>query len=115
LDEPIFHTGRYSATLESWVCGELAKTLSLTPEPWQIFHYRDKDQVEVDFKLECTDRQLIGIEVKAAVTVTANDFRGLRELQTLTGTSFISGIVLYDGDQVLSFGERLWAVPLALI
>jgi predicted AAA+ superfamily ATPase len=106
---------RFGATLESWVCGELAKTLSLTPEPWQIFHYRDKDQVEVDFVLESTDRQLIGIEVKAAATVTPKDFRGLRKLQTLTGASFTSGIVLYDGEQVLSFGERLWAIPLALI
>jgi predicted AAA+ superfamily ATPase len=106
---------RFGATLESWVCGELAKTFSLTPEPWQIFYYRDKDQVEVDFVLESTDRQLIGIEVKAAATVTRNDFRGLRKLQMLTGTSFVSGIVLYDGDQVLPFGERLWAVPLALI
>jgi len=106
---------RFGATLESWVCGELAKTLSLTPEPWQIFHYRDKDRVEVDFVLESTDRQLIGIEVKAAATVTRDDFRGLKKLKTLTGTSFTSGIVLYDGDQVLPFGERLWAVPLALM
>jgi predicted AAA+ superfamily ATPase len=106
---------RFGATLESWVCGELAKTLSLTPEPWQILHYRDKDQVEVDFVLESSDRQLIGIEVKAAATVTRADFRGLQKLQTLTGANFVSGIVLYDGEQVLSMGERLWAVPLALM
>lgn len=106
---------RFGATLESWVCGELAKTLSLTPEPWQLLHYRDKDQVEVDFILESTDRQLIGIEVKAAASVTSADFRGLQKLQSLTGTYFTSGIVLYDGEQVLSMGERLWAVPLALM
>lgn len=106
---------RFGATLESWVCGELAKTLSLTPEPWQVMHYRDKDQVEVDFILESSDRQLIGIEVKAAASVTTADFRGLKKLQTLTGANFTSGIVLYDGEQVLSMGERLWAVPLALI
>lgn len=106
---------RFGATLESWVCGELAKLLTLTPEPWQIYHYRDKDQVEVDFILEGSDRQLIGIEVKAAATVTHEDFRGLKKLQTLTGKRFISGIVLYDGEQVLSFGDGLWAVPLALL
>jgi hypothetical protein len=106
---------RFGATLESWVCGELSKTLSLTPEPWQIFHYRDKDQVEVDFVLESTDRQLIGIEVKAAATVNHNDFRGLKKLKALTGKRFVSGIVLHDGDQVLPFGEGLWAVPLAML
>lgn len=107
--------GRFGATLESWVCAELAKILSLTPEPWQIFHYRDKDKVEVDFILESTDRQLIGIEVKASATVTSDDFRGLKKLESLTQTRFVSGIVLYDGDQVLPFGERLWAVPLAYL
>jgi predicted AAA+ superfamily ATPase len=106
---------RFGATLESWVCGELAKTLSLTPEPWQLLHYRDKDQVEVDFILESTDRQLVGIEVKAAASVTSADFRGLKKLQKLTGANFTSGILLYDGEQVLSMGERLWAVPLALM
>jgi hypothetical protein len=106
---------RFGATLESWVCGELSKTLSLTPEPWQIFHYRDKDQVEVDFVLESTDRQLIGIEVKAAATVNHNDFRGLKKLKALTGKRFVSGIVFHDGDQVLPFGEGLWAVPLAML
>jgi predicted AAA+ superfamily ATPase len=106
---------RFGATLESWVCGELAKTLSLGPDPWQMLFYRDKDQVEVDFVLEGPDRQIIGIEVKASATVGGADFRGLKKLQNLTSDRFVSGIVLHDGDRVLPFGERLWAVPLAFI
>lgn len=106
---------RFGATLESWTCGELVKTLSLTSEPWQIYHYRDKDQVEVDFVLESPDRQLIGIEVKAAATVTHNDFRGLKKLQSLTGKRFTTGIVLYDGDRALPFGESMWAIPMSLL
>lgn len=106
---------RFGATLESWVCGELAKALSLTPEPWQILHYRDKDQVEVDFVLETPDRRLIGIEVKSAVTVTKDDFRGLKKLRALTGEQFVSGIILHDGEQALPFGPGLWAIPLAML
>lgn len=106
---------RFGATLESWVCGELAKILSLTPEPWQIFHYRDKDQVEVDFVLESPDRQLVGIEVKASATVVPGDFRGLKRLHALAGNRFASGIVLHDGDRALPMGERLWAVPFAML
>lgn len=106
---------RFGATLESWTCGELIKTLSLTPDPWQIYHYRDKDQVEVDFVLESPDRQLIGIEVKAAATVTHDDFRGLKKLQSLTGKRFTTGIVLHDGDHALPFGESMWAVPLSML
>jgi predicted AAA+ superfamily ATPase len=89
--------------------------MALDDEPWHLAHYRDKDQVEVDFVMESPLREVIGIEVKAAATVTSADFRGLRRLKEHTGKDFIAGIVLYDGDKALPFGERMWAVPLAAL
>lgn len=103
---------RFGATLETWVYGELLKLLSITPESWFLSHFRDKDQVEVDFVLESPQREVIGIEVKAAASVNSNDFKGLRKLRQLVGPPFVTGIVLYDGTQALSFGEGFWAVPL---
>ena len=106
---------RFGAILESWVFGELLKIISLTPGPWFLSHYRDKDQIEVDFVLESPLRAIIGIEVKAAATVTAADFKGLRRLRDLCGSAFVSGIVLYDGTDALPFGDGLWAVPLGVL
>jgi predicted AAA+ superfamily ATPase len=106
---------RWGATLETWVHAELRKAIALSPEPWYLSHYRDKDQVEVDFVLEDSLRQVIGVEVKAAATVQPQDFKGLKRLQALAGDSFISGIVLYDGEHALPFGDRLWAVPLSAL
>lgn len=103
---------RYGATLETWVYGEVQKAIALTADDWQVFHYRDKDQVEVDFVLENRQRQIIGLEVKASATVLASDFKGLRKLRQLAGNEFISGILLYDGEQALSFGDGMWSVPL---
>lgn len=103
---------RFGATLETWVYGELLKLLSITPETWFLSHYRDKDQVEVDFVLESALREVIGIEVKAAASVTAKDFKGLRKLRENAGAQFVTGIVLYDGAHALPFGDGLWAVPL---
>lgn len=104
--------GRFGAILESWVYGELLKIINLSAEGWFISHYRDKDQVEVDFVLESPLRAVIGIEVKAAATVTASDFKGLRRLREHCGQAFTSGIVLYDGTAAVPFGNDLWAVPL---
>ena len=106
---------RFGAILESWVHGELLKTLSLTSEPWFLSHYRDKDQVEVDFVVESPLRAILAIEVKAAATVTAADFKGIRRLRDQCGEAFVSGIVLYDGYEALPFGDDLWAVPLSYL
>lgn len=103
---------RFGATLETWVYGELLKTLALGQESWFLFHYRDKDQVEVDFVLESPLGEIVGIEVKASATVGPADFKGLRRLAALCPERFRAGAVLYDGEHVLPFGDGLVAVPL---
>jgi uncharacterized protein len=105
----------FGALLETWVYGELLKTINITDEPWHIYYYRDKDQIEVDFVLENNERKIIGIEVKASSTIFNQDFRGLRKLASLAEKDWLSGIVLYNGEQCLSFGENLWAIPFSLL
>ena len=36
---------------------------------------------------------------------------GLRRLRQVTGSRFKAGVVLYDGETCLGFGDRLFAVP----
>lgn len=80
--------------------------------PVAFHHFRDKDGVEVDMVIEASGQRIAGIEVKAAATVTAADFRGLRKLQESTGKNFAAGVVLYDGEVTAPFGDRLNAVPI---
>jgi hypothetical protein len=101
--------------LENFAIGEVARQLTWAEEPVQLFHYRDRDQVEVDMVLEHAAGTVIGIEVKAAETVRAEDFRGLRYLANRLGDRFRAGIVLYAGEQQLSFGDRLTALPMAAL
>lgn len=102
------------STLESFVFGELAKAENLTDE-LVISHYRDKDEVEVDFVIEKGAGIVVGIEVKASSTVYASDFRGLRKLADRVGSRFAQGVVLYDGTHVLPFGEKLSAAPISAL
>lgn len=98
--------------LETFVFQELRRQASWHEDTHAFFHYRDKDGVEVDIVIERGARAVVGVEVKAAATVTPADFRGLRKLKAATGERFAGGVVLYDGEICASFGDGLRAVPL---
>ena len=100
--------------LESFVYQELRKQAEATGLPFQFYHMRDKDGLEVDIVVEQGQR-IAGVEVKAAASVSAADFKGLRKLQQNTSRDFMGGMLLYDGDSLLSFGGGLYAVPLRLL
>jgi uncharacterized protein len=98
--------------LETFVFQELRRQASWRDELVNFFHFRDKDNAEVDIVIERGAQELAGVEVKASATVTASDFRGLRKLKAAAGKRFTAGVVLYDGEMSASFGDGLWAVPL---
>jgi hypothetical protein len=98
--------------LESFVAMELLRQSDWAEEPVSLYHYRDKEQREVDVIVERYSGEVAGIEVKASATVSARDFAGLRYLREKLGSRFKGGVVLYAGSDTLPFGERLAAVPL---
>jgi uncharacterized protein len=98
--------------LETFVYQELKRQASWHDKNHDFFHYRDKDQVEVDIVIERGVTELVGIEIKSSATVTATDFKGLQKLQQIAGKRFVGGVVLYDGEISVGFGEKLFAVPI---
>ncbi|HLM85288.1 MAG TPA: ATP-binding protein [Solirubrobacteraceae bacterium] len=100
------------SVFETFVAMELARQRDWADSPPALFHYRDKQQREVDVVLELGSGEVAGVEVKTAAGVQPRDFAGLRHLRDKLGTRFKAGVVLYTGKQTLSFGERLHAVPL---
>ena len=80
-----------------------------------MYHYRDKDQDEVDLVIETGSGTLVGLEIKAAATVNADDFKGLRKLAASVGNDFKLGVLLYDGERTLPFGDRLFAAPISCL
>ena len=98
--------------LETFVFQELKRQAICQEQPLAFFHYRDKDQAEVDIVIERGGTEVAGIEVKAAATVMSSDFRGLRKLREGIGSRFTAGVALYDGEITSSFGDRLYAVPI---
>ena len=113
LDEESLVTNREvrGNLLETFVFQELRRQASWSINPHSFYYYRDKDQQEVDIVIERGSLAVAGVDVKAAATVVSSDFRGLRKLKRIAGSRFANGVVLYDGETVTRFGDRLYAVP----
>lgn len=113
------HRAAFGHALECYVYGELTRQCSWANDSYDVMMYRDRDQVEVDFVLENTAHQVVGVEVKAAASTQSADAAGLRKLAALAGKRFLGGVVLYDGINKLPMGKidgaPLWSVPLSTL
>lgn len=107
--------GQFGALLETFVFGEILKLAGGGQTHFEFSHFRDKQQNEVDIVIEDQRGRIVGIEIKAAASVSNSDFSGLRILAEASGERFVSGIVLYDYNKVIPFGERLSAVPISAL
>ena len=75
---------------------------------------------QIDAVLEHDDGRVVGAELQAAATVTPDDFGHLAVVERRLGERrlgerFHRGVVLYAGERVVPFGERLTAVPIATL
>ena len=103
--------------LESFVVGELVRALPLQDERFRLWHWSDLGKRrEIDIVAESRDR-LVAIEVKASRSVTRSDLRHLEWFaKEGPGTRRqVTSILLYLGDEILVFGERLFALPVSAL
>ncbi|MCL2043767.1 MAG: ATP-binding protein [Treponema sp.] len=98
---------------ENFIATEIIKNAS-SLAGLEVAHFRTSDQKEVDFVLE-KGNEVIGIEVKLNASPNADDFKGLQLLKEAVRDRFKLGVVLYTGTELVSFGEKLWAVPVCYL
>lgn len=100
---------------EAFVASELLKQRTWSEHDYQLFHFRDRDGVEVDLVLELDDGRVIGIEVKSSATYRSEHFAGLRFLRDRLGERFIAGIVVGMADAGYQYADRLYGLPAAAL
>ena len=105
----------FGALLESFVFSEVLKLMTASEMRLTPHHFRDQQMREVDIVLERDDGVVAGIEVKASATVKSSDFGGLRSLAEACKERFAYGVVLYDGKDVVPFGDKLAAAPTSIL
>ena len=106
---------RMGFLLESFVVQQLVAQAAWTDPELRFWHYRDKDQVEVDVVMTKASK-VWGIEVKSAMSPGAGDGKGLARLANVCGDDFQQGILLYAGADLLPLPDkRMIAVPLSAL
>lgn len=100
--------------LETFVHNELLKSLPHQQSHWRLYHWRHQRGREIDILAE-TNRTLVGFEIKASSSVDPHDFRHLQWFRTDgPGSAWnVIGIVIYLGERPLTFGSKLYALPLS--
>jgi predicted AAA+ superfamily ATPase len=105
----------FGLALECFVGMELAKAVDVDPRPPSLMHYRTSKGAEIDFVLEAPDGRIAVLEVKASGAVDESDFRQIARLRDSVDSRFARGVVLYDGERALPFGDRLEAWPISAL
>ncbi len=111
LADPRCH--EFGQLLETYVVGEILRQ-SAWEDRCDVFHYRDRDQREVDLVLS-SGSSVVGIEVKASSTVDTRWGHHLSYLAERVGMKWRGGIVLYAGEHNVSIGPGIRAVPISAL
>jgi hypothetical protein len=105
----------FGGLLEQFVVQEIRKLIGFSGMQAAAYHFRTSDGYEVDMVLEGPDQALVGIEIKASANIDARSFRGLKMLADTAKNRFHRGILLYMGEKVLPFGDRMTAAPISML
>jgi predicted AAA+ superfamily ATPase len=100
--------------VETLVFNELSAIIGLNNE-YSLYHYRDREQREIDFIVEREDDgALLLIETKAGSNISEDDFVHIEWFKNnLAKDKKCIGIILYSGKDTLHFGKDLVAIPTA--
>ncbi|MCL2689344.1 MAG: ATP-binding protein [Chitinispirillia bacterium] len=98
---------------ENFIATEIIKSTSYLPGKFYISHFNPVrgEGKETDFVIENDNSEAIAIEVKLDSSLNPKDFKNLELCRDTIGNNFKKGIVLYTGEDLVPFGDRLWAVP----
>lgn len=101
--------------LESFVFTELLKMAGWSSGLSDFHYYRDGEGNEVDFVVSRGSHAVAGVGIKASAGVQPDDLAGLRRLREVAGSSFRNGVLLYAGEEVVPFGDGLFAAPVSAL
>ncbi|MFT4188047.1 MAG: ATP-binding protein [Aeromicrobium sp.] len=101
--------------LESFAATELTKQQTWTSQEFDLYHFRDRNGLEVDLVMEFADNSVFLLEVKATQTYRKEHFSAIRSLAERLGDRFLGGAVLGLDARSHQIADRMWAFPLSVL
>jgi predicted AAA+ superfamily ATPase len=105
----------YGALVEQFVALELAKQRAWTQMPFDLYHFRDRDGLEVDLLAETFDGNLIAIEVKSTRTITPKLWSGLAAFRERFPDRQVTGVLVHAGTDAATLHGWLHILPVTAI
>ena len=113
------HTSQFFGGLvENFVYCELLKHAAWATEDVGFYHFRDTAKHEFDLVMERSDGKVVGVGIRASMTVKSEDFFCLASFADYAKEKFLHGILFYSGDKVLPFriqGATYHAIPISTL
>lgn len=100
---------------ETFIVGEVARQIASSAARADLYHFRAKNQREIDLIVQRPDGGIVAIEIKATVSPTSDGLRHaawLRDrLDQSDPGSFLGGVLIHMGAQSGKIGDRLHLRP----
>jgi predicted AAA+ superfamily ATPase len=82
----------------------------------RIYHYRDREDREIDFIVENSEGKIACVEIKSGSSISKDDFKHITWFKNnIVKNQNPVSIILYSGENTVSFGDGLVAVPMAAL
>jgi hypothetical protein len=101
--EVLYISQFFGGLVENFVFSELLKHATWAEEEAGFYHFRDTGRNEIDLVIERSDGRVVGVEVKASMSVKPEDFSGLSVFAECVGDKFLHGVLFYSGNKILPF------------
>lgn len=102
----------FGPLVEQFVALELLKQRTWSEMPFDLFHYRDRDGLEVDLVAETQDGRLVAMEVKTSMTPTKQHWTNLERFRERFKDRQVTGVLLHGGTHTAAMNGWLHILPI---
>jgi predicted AAA+ superfamily ATPase len=82
----------------------------------RIYHYRDRENREIDFIIEDQNGRIACVEIKSGSAVSKDDFKHIIWFRdNIVKNQNVVSIILYSGENTVSFGDGVVAMSMAAL